>query len=140
MSMTGEYNHILDTKGRIFIPSKLRESLGDSFYLTISADKCLNAYSADDWQILTDKVNAMSYIKQRKMRPLFSCAAKCDMDSQGRVLIPQNLRAYAGIKKDVTIIGCNNHAELWDSSSWVSVYKNETTVENLTAVMEELDF
>lgn len=140
MSMTGEYNHTLDAKGRIFIPTKLRECLGDSFYLTISVDKCLNGYSADDWQTLTDKVNAMPYIKQRKMRPLFSCAAKCEMDGQGRVLVPQNLRAYAGIKKDVTIIGCNNHAEFWNSDEWKTVFENETTAENLTAVLEELDF
>ena len=82
----------------------------------------------------------MSYIKQRKMRPLFAHAAKCELDSQGRALIPQNLREFAGLTKNVAVVGCNNHAELWDSGAWKSVYAFETTPENIAAVLEELDF
>lgn len=140
MNVTGEYNHVLDTKGRIFIPSKLREELGDTFYITISVDKCLSAYSAKDWQILSDKVSAMPYVKQRKMRPLFAHAAKCDLDNQGRVLLPQNLRDYAGLEKNVTVVGCNNHAEIWDTNCWIPIFATETTQDNLAAVMEELEF
>ena len=114
--MTGEYHHTLDSKGRLFIPSKLREELGDVFYVTLSPDKCLSAYSAESWKAFTEKVNAMPYVKQRKMRPLFAYAAKCELDSQGRILIPQNLREFAGLKKNVTVIGCNNHAEFWDTT------------------------
>lgn len=138
--MTGEYQHSLDSKGRLFIPAKLREELGDKFYITLSMDKCLCAYSAESWAELTEKVSAMPYIKQRKMRPLFARAAKCELDSQGRALVPQSLREYAGLAKNVTVVGCNNHAELWDSDEWRKTFEIETTPENIAAVMEELDF
>jgi len=139
-AVTGEYHHTLDSKGRLFIPSKLREELGDVFYVTLSPDKCLSAYSAESWKAFTEKVNAMPYVKQRKMRPLFAYAAKCELDSQGRILIPQNLREFAGLKKNVTVIGCNNHAEFWDTDTWKEVYIQEITPENIAAVMEELEF
>lgn len=83
---------------------------------------------------------AMPYVKQRKMRPLFAHAARCELDSQGRVLVPQNLRDYANLTKSVTVVGCNNHAELWDSDAWQAVFEEETTPENIAAVMEELEF
>ena len=138
--MTGEYQHSLDNKGRIFIPAKLREELGDVFYITISMDRCLCAYSSENWRVLSEKVSAMPYVKQRRMRPLFAHAAKCELDSQGRALIPANLREFAGLEKNVSVIGCNNHAELWDSASWEKIYAEETTPENIAAVMEELEF
>ena len=138
--MTGEYRHTLDSKGRLFIPAKLRDELGDVFFLTLSMDRCLCAYSAENWQALSDKVSAMPYVKQRKMRPLFAHAARCELDGQGRALIPQNLREFAGLEKNVTVVGCNNHAELWNSESWSQIYAEETTPENIAAVMEELDF
>ena len=138
--MTGEYQHSLDSKGRIFIPAKLREELGEIFYMTVSMDRCLCVYSAESWQLFSDKVSAMPYVRQRRMRPLFAHAAKCELDSQGRTIIPQNLRAYAGLVKNVTVVGCNNHAELWDSELWKSVYDAESTPENIAAAMEELDF
>ena len=138
--MTGEYQHSLDSKGRLFMPAKLRDELGDVFYLTISMDRCLCAYSGESWAVLSERVNAMPYITQRKMRPLFAHAARCELDNQGRALIPQNLREYAGFTKNVTVVGCNNHAELWDSEAWNAVFQKETTPENIMAVMEELEF
>lgn len=138
--MTGIYQHTLDAKGRLFIPAKLREELGDTFYVTISSEKCLSAYSTDNWKVMSDKVNAMPYVKQKKMRPLFAFAARCELDGQGRILLPQNLRDYAGLTKDVTIVGCNNHAELWDSARWNEIHDAEMTPENIAAVMEELEF
>ena len=138
--MTGEYQHNLDAKGRLFIPAKLREDLGDVFFVTISMDKCLSAYSGESWQAFSDKVNAMPYVKQRKMRPLFAYATRCELDNQGRILLPQNLRDFAGLTKNVTVVGSNNHAEFWDSDSWTPVHDQETTPENIAAVMEELEF
>lgn len=140
LSMTGEYQHSLDNKGRIFIPAKLRDELGEVFFITLSMDRCLCAYSKENWQSLSEKVSAMPYVKQRKMRPLFAHAARCELDAQGRALIPQALRDYAGLVKNVTVVGCNNHAELWDSEAWKSIYEMETTPENIAAVMEELEF
>lgn len=138
--MTGEYRHTLDGKGRIFIPAKLREELGDVFYLTLSMERCLCAYSAESWQSFAGKVGAMPYVKQRRMRPLFAQAARCELDAQGRALIPQHLRDYAGLTKNVTVVGCNNHAELWDSEAWSAVFASEATPENIAAAMEELEF
>lgn len=138
--MTGEFQHNLDSKGRLSIPARLREDLGKVFYVTLSMDKCLSAYSAESWKCFTDRVDEMPYVKQRKMRPLFAYAAKCEMDAQGRILIPQNLREYAGLIKSVTVVGCNNHAEFWDSENWNEINKIEMTPENIAAVMEELDF
>lgn len=137
--MTGEYQHSLDSKGRLFIPAKLREELGEIFFVTLSFDRCLCAYSSENWKAFSDKIDAMPFVKQRKMRPLFARAARCELDSQGRTLIPQNLREYAGFAKNVTVVGCNNHAELWDSEAWNSICELETTPENIAAVMEELE-
>jgi len=138
--MTGEYQHSLDAKGRLFIPARMREELGEVFYLTISPDKCLSAYNAVHWQNLCDKVNSMPFVKQRKMRPLFAHATRCELDAQGRVLIPANLREFAGLTKSVTVVGNNNHAEFWDTQAWNDIFAEETTPENILSVMEELDF
>ena len=138
--MTGEYRHSLDSKGRVFIPARLREELGDVFYITLSMDHCLNIYSNENWKIFTDKVNTMSYINQRKMRPLFAHAVKCELDAQGRALIPQALRDYAGLVKNVAVVGCNNHAEIWDGDTWSEINSLETSAENIAAVLEELNF
>ncbi len=139
-AMTGEYQHSLDSKGRLFMPAKLRDELGEVFFITISMDRCLCVYSGESWRVLAERVSAMPFVKQRRMRPLFAHAARCELDAQGRVLIPQNLRDYAGFTKSVTIVGCNNHAELWDSEAWSAVFAQETTPENIAAVMEELEF
>ena len=145
--MTGEYMHTLDAKGRLAVPSRLRDELGGVFYVTLSMDRCLSAYSAESWQSFVDKVRSMPYVdrkkmfvKQRRMRPLFAFAARCEADAQGRILLPQNLRDYAGLTKDVTIVGCNNHAELWDSARWNEIHDAEMTPDNIAAVMEELEF
>ena len=139
-TVTGEYLHALDNKGRIFIPAKLRDELGQTVYITLSMDRCLSVYSTESWNALTEKVNALPYVRQRKMRPLFAYAVRCDLDAQGRVLLPQNLRDWAGLVKNVTVVGCNNHAELWDNDRWRAVFEEETAPENIAAVLEELEF
>ena len=138
--MTGEYQHTLDAKGRLFIPARLRDELGETFYLTVSAERCLWAYSAGSWQSMVDKVRSMPYVARKKLRPIFSCAAKCELDSQGRALVPQGLRDFASLRKNVTVIGCDDHAELWDSDTWKPVRDTETTPEYLAEIMKELNF
>ena len=138
--MTGEYQHALDNKGRIFIPSRLRDELGQVVYITLSMDRCLSVYGMERWNQLREKVNAMPFVRQRKMRPLFAYAIRCELDAQGRVLLPQNLREWAGLEKNVTVVGCNNHAELWNSESWRAILEEETSPENIAAVLEELEF
>ncbi len=139
-TLTGEYQHALDNKGRIFIPARLREELGGVVYVTLSMDRCLSVYSTESWTALTEKVNALPYVRQRKIRPLFAYAVRCELDAQGRILVPLNLREWAGLEKNVTVIGCNNHAELWNSETWKTVLEEEMTPENIASVLEELEF
>lgn len=138
--MTGEYQHNLDAKGRLFVPIRLREEMGDVFYVTLSMDHCLTVYSGDGWRNFTDKVNMMTYANQRKMRPIFASAVRCELDAQGRILIPASLRDYAGLTKSVTVVGCNNRVELWDSEIWQNISATESQPEHIAAIMEELEF
>ena len=138
--MTGEYQHNLDVKGRLFIPIRLREELGDAFYLTVSYDRCLSAYSGGGWRVMTDKVSALPYVMQRRLRPLFAYAVRCELDAQGRILIPHHLREFASLRKSVTVLGCNNHAEIWDSGIWSAQNAKEMTPENIASAMEDLAF
>ena len=138
--MTGEYQHTLDSKGRLFIPARLREELGDTFYLTVSDERCLRSYSSGSWQAFLDKVRSLPFVDRKKMRPFFACAAKCELEAQGRALLPAPLREFAGLKKNVAVVGCDDHAELWDSETWTPIHADETTPEYIASIMKELNF
>ena len=138
--MNGQYAHNIDAKGRLFIPTKLRDELGGALHVTIGQDHCLSVYSDDSWAKFTEKFESLPYTKTKAMRPLFANAAKCEPDSQGRILLPQKLRAYAGLDKDVVIIGVSNRAEIWNAERWAALEAEELNPENLAAVMEELGF
>lgn len=136
--MTGVYQHTIDAKGRMFVPAKLREELGDVCYVTLSMDPCLSVYSTESWEAFRAKIDALPLTQSRKMRVVFANTAKCEVDAQGRVLIPQNLREFAGLKKNATIIGFSNHAEIWDSDAYAKLEAEELTPENIAAAMMEL--
>ncbi|MEG1658185.1 MAG: division/cell wall cluster transcriptional repressor MraZ [Oscillibacter sp.] len=138
--MTGTNLHTVDGKGRLAIPAKLREELGDTFYVTIGPDPCLTVYSNTSWDRLTEKFEALPYSKARALRPLFSNAVKCEPDAQGRILIPQKLREYAHLKKDVSVIGVSSRAEIWDAKTWQELERQELESGNMLSAMEELDF
>lgn len=138
--MTGQYQHSIDGKGRLFIPAKLREELGETFYVTMGIDRCLSVYSDESWGHFTEKFESLPYTKTRAMRPLFANAAKCEPDAQGRILLPAKLREYAELKKDVVVIGVSNRAEIWNAEAWTALEAEELNPENLSAVMEELGF
>ena len=93
--MTGTYEHSIDAKGRLFIPAKLREELGVTFYLAMGVDACLAIYPQSTWDRFTEKFSSLPMSQSKAMRPLFANAAKCELDSQGRIVIPQKLRRYA---------------------------------------------
>ena len=138
--MTGQYQHSIDAKGRLFIPAKLREELGDTFYVTMGMDGCLSVYSDASWAKFTEKFESLPYTKTKSMRALFANAAKCEPDAQGRILIPAKLRAYAALEKDVVVIGVSNRAEIWNAERWQAVEDEELDPARLFAAMEELDF
>ena len=113
--MYGKYRHTVDPKGRLFVPSKLRDELGEAFYVTLGLDHCLSVYTEAGWQSILDKYNALPISQARKMRFLFANAAKCEPAAQGRIVLPQKLRAYAHLEKDVVVIGVSNRAEIWNA-------------------------
>ena len=138
--MTDTFEHKIDAKGRLFIPSVLRNELGEVFYVIISDEDCLTAYSRESWDRFLEKVRAMPTRQQRRMRPFFSNAAKCELDSQGRFLLPQKLRDRTGLQKDVSVVGCGTFVQIWDTEIYRQIAEQESKPENLAAVMDELDF
>lgn len=137
--MTGTYEHSIDGKGRLFIPAKLREELGATFYLTMGIDACLAVYPQESWNVFTEKFASLPMTQSKVMRPLFANAVKCEPDSQGRIVLPQRLRGYASLDKDVVIIGVHNRAEIWSAEKWNET-EEEMTPEKMAAFMESLDF
>ena len=138
--MIGQYQHSIDAKGRLFIPAKFREELGETFYVTIGLDGCLSVYSDTKWAGLIEKAEALPITKARSLRPLFANAAKCEPDGQGRILIPAKLREYAALEKDVIITGVSQCVELWNPERWTPIEEVGLNPENLAAAMEELGF
>lgn len=117
----GEYQHTVDPKGRVIIPSKFREELGEKFIITKGLDNCLFVYSLQEWEVVVSKLRTLPFTDKdvRSFVRFFSAgAAECEMDKQGRILIPQNLREYAGLGKDVYLTGAITRVEIWDKERW----------------------
>lgn len=140
----GEYKHSLDTKGRIIVPSKFRELLDEQFVITRGLDRCLFAYTEDEWNRIEEKLKQLPLTKKdaRKFtRLFFSGATNVEVDKQGRINIPQNLRDYAGLSKDCTIIGVSSRIEIWDSSTWEDFYtESEENFEDIAEDLIDFDF
>lgn len=137
--MTGTYEHSVDAKSRLFIPAKLRLELGETFYLAMGVDACLAIYPQSTWDRFTEKFASLPMSQSKSMRLLFANAVKCELDSQGRIVIPQKLRNYARLEKDVVIIGVNDRAEIWAADAW-DTQEEEMTPEKMAACMAELGF
>lgn len=117
----GEYNHSIDSKGRLIIPSKLREDLGESFVITKGLDGCLFIYTEKEWENIENKFREMPLTTKdaRKFsRFFFAGAAKMETDKQGRILIPNSLREFALLKKDVVLVGVLDRVEIWNKDNW----------------------
>ena len=117
----GEYQHSVDDKGRLFIPAKLREALGKTFYICKGFDGCLLIYDEEQWQQFAAKLNALPMAKKSARdakRFFFAGASEGSCDKQGRVLVAASMRAYADIAKDVVIIGVGDKAEIWAAERW----------------------
>ena len=138
--MTGTYEHSIDAKGRLFIPAKLREELGVTFYLAMGVDECLAIYPQETWNRFTEKFASLPMSQSAAMSPLFANASKCELDSQGRIVIPQKLRKYAGLEKDAVIIGVNDRAEIWSAETWNAREEEEMTPEKMKACLAALGF
>lgn len=139
-SLMGTYSHNIDVKGRMSFPTRLRELLGPAFFVTKGLDGCLFVYSQTEWAALEEKIQALPLSKGRTLqRFFFSGAAEVEPDKQGRILLPQHLREYAGLDKDVMVIGASNRAEIWDREKWEAA-NAAVTPEMLEEAMDELGF
>ncbi len=137
--LIGTYQHTLDPKGRVIIPAKFREELGSPFYATRGNDNTIALLSKEAWEALGRRINEQPSSKTVKLRRfLFSNAAELEPDKQGRVLLPQNLREYAAIDKDLVINGAGSKVEIWDSNNW-DAYNSNQSAEEVYKIMEELE-
>ncbi|MBR4123663.1 MAG: division/cell wall cluster transcriptional repressor MraZ [Clostridia bacterium] len=138
----GGFDHKIDKKGRVFIPSAFREELGESFIICrgIYGKRCLCVYSAEEWGRLVEKIGTLPSAKSSTVkRFLYDGAFNVEFDTQGRILVPPTLREYAGFDSEVHIIGMDTNLEIWDSSLW-NTESTENTLESISSVMEELNF
>src|SRR5512136_1876704 len=129
----GEFSHSIDDKGRLTLPAKFRPDLGQGIVVTRGIDKCLFIFTLDEFQHIADKVSELPMTKadgREFSRHFFSGASDVEVDKQGRVLIPQNLRDYAGLDGEVTVAGVNKRIEVWDVAAWQKVradFENKAT-------------
>ncbi len=117
----GEYQHNIDIKGRMIVPAKFRDGLGESFVLTRGLDQCLFAYPMEEWKVLEEKLKKLPLTKKDARtftRFFFSGAIECEVDKQGRINIPQTLRTYSNLEKECIIIGVSNRVEVWAKDKW----------------------
>lgn len=139
----GEHQHTIDAKGRLIIPSRFREGLGEKFVLTKGLDTCLFAYPMDEWKVLERKMRSLPMTRadaRAFVRFFFSGAMECEIDKQGRVLISSNLRDYAQLEKEVVVIGVSSRVEIWARNRWEEYNtQSATSVEKIAEKMEDLD-
>ncbi|MDR1194323.1 MAG: division/cell wall cluster transcriptional repressor MraZ [Peptococcaceae bacterium] len=134
-----EYPHTIDDKGRLTLPVKYREALGERYMISKGMETCLFVYPQAEWDKLAEKLNALPIFnpKARNVkRRFFSGACAGETDRQGRTMINQELRNFAGLRKDVYVVGAGDHAEIWDKTAW-EVYRAELDA-NYEALAEEL--
>lgn len=136
----GEYNHSIDSKGRVTIPSKFREALGEHFTVTKGLDGCLWVYPQEEWEKFSEKLAALPIAKKdaRNFARFFLAgASEAEPDKMGRVLIPQVLRDYAGLEGEAVVIGAGSRAEIWSKSAWAEVSTFDD-VDELAEKMSEI--
>lgn len=138
--LVGEYEHSLDVKGRIIMPAKFREDIGDKFIVTKGLDGCLFAFSISEWEKFEEKLSTLPISNKDARifsRFFFAGAIDCELDKQGRFLISSNLREFAGFNKDVVIIGMNSRIEIWSKEKWNET-NNSLSADAIAEKMEML--
>jgi len=138
--LVGEFQHNIDAKGRMIVPAKFREELGESFIITKGLDQCLFVFPKSEWEKLDAKLSEQSLSNGRKIQRFFyGGMVDCEVDKQGRILIPANLREYASLEKDIVMVGLAKRAEIWSKTEWDK--QNKMFIEDADEValkMEEL--
>ena len=135
-----EYNHTLDTKGRLIIPAKFREVLGEEFVISKGMDGCLFVYANDDWNDFEQKLTSLPLINKEARqfaRFFLAGAATVEVDKQGRILLPAALREFAGLEKDVVLVGVGSRVEIWSKDKWENM-NSDADMDESTSAMEGL--
>lgn len=136
----GRYEYTVDAKNRVNFPPKFRPEMGETFYITKWLDGCIIGYGEKEWNRIAQILKEKSMVKTRDIqRMLYANAMDVTLDKQGRILIPQYLKAHANITKDVVIIGAGNHIEIWDRLSYEEKEKSMDFAD-IESAMEELEF
>ena len=132
----GTYEHGLDAKGRVIVPAKLREDLGESFVVTLGLDGCLFAYPMSEWEKGIDKLKELPGTKEARMlqRHFMAKAAPCEVDKQGRTLLPAKLREYAGLEKEIVFVGVLSKIEIWSKKRW----EDNDDYDNIEDIAEDM--
>lgn len=126
----GEFIHAVDVKGRLSMPAKFREDLGEAFYVTKGLDQCLFVFPKDEWAVFEDKLKALPLTNKNArafVRMFFAGASECSFDKQGRILIPQSLREHALMDKEAVVIGVGQRIEIWSTTAW-EAYNNPDNI------------
>lgn len=137
--MYGKYDHTVDTKGRLFVPSKLREHLGETFYVMPGSDACLNVYSTEGWAKVQERINAIPLSKRGDVRILLGNILECSPDKQGRFLLSPELRQYANLQQEVTILGQGDHVEIWSRDAYRAAEDQKLSPAYMRSIMEALE-
>lgn len=135
-----EYNHTLDPKGRLAIPAKFRESLGDAFVISKGMDGCLYVYANEDWDAFEQKLQTLPLINKEARafaRFFLAGAASVEVDKQGRILLPAPLREFAGLTKDVVLVGVGSRVEIWSAERYEEM-NTDIDMDAITSSMEGL--
>ena len=138
--LIGEYEHSLDSKNRIIMPSKFRDDIGEKFIVTNGLDGCLFAYSISEWKNFEEKLRSLPLSNKDARafsRFFFAGATDCILDKQGRFLIPSNLREFAELEKDLVIVGMNSRIEIWAKNKWKNV-DEQISADEIAEKMEML--
>ena len=140
----GEYNHTLDAKGRLIVPSKLRESLGERFFLTKGLDGCLSVYPQEEWETFTNKIHELPMTNKdaRKFSRFFLAGASeqpyhCQKLFGCRILIPANLREFAKLEKEAVLVGVSNRIEIWNRDKWEEI--NDVDVDDMDDIAQHME-
>ncbi len=135
----GEFEHSLDSKGRLIIPSKFRDQLDSNFVVTRGLDGCLFVYPLSEWRLVEEKLSQLPSNKKNNrafVRFMFADAVQCDFDKQGRIIIPKKLRLHAELQKECVLVGVSNRVEIWNKARWEETI--EETEENFDDIAENL--
>ncbi len=139
--MFGKYRHTLDAKGRLIVPSKLRDEFGPSFYVAKSQQGCLKVYTEDEWQRKLEALKTKTTASIPDMRYFFANICRCEPDKQGRFLLPEDFRQFAELTQDVMFIGQATFAEIWNAERYeADEAKFFADPKNIAAIMEALEF